>query len=108
LYEIDSKVEIGCEELCICDVSGEMLCKPRCAKLTAILDKCVRVKNATDACCEIEFCDVTLDDHEQPGMMTLAPMMEKGDKDSKSNEADVEDSHCMYKGKKYKIGKSEN
>lgn len=43
-----------------------MNCKSRCPQRNHTrLDKCVFVKDPKDVCCQLQLCDVTLDDHEQ-------------------------------------------
>lgn len=58
-------------------------------------DHCVTVKDANDACCEVQLCDVTLDDHEQTGFV---PMTGQSRED-----VDTEATACEYKGKKYTL-----
>uniref|UniRef100_T1PDW3 Fibronectin type 3 n=1 Tax=Musca domestica TaxID=7370 RepID=T1PDW3_MUSDO len=66
IYKFRERLEIGCEQICHCDEGGIMNCKPRCPERNHTRpDKCVFVKDPKDVCCQLEFCDVTLDDHEQ-------------------------------------------
>jgi hypothetical protein len=91
-YDINERIEIGCEELCKCHEDGEVICMPRCPKMNMTKsDHCVTVKDVNDSCCDVQLCDVTLDDHEQTGFI---PMV------GQSRE-EVEPEMCEYKGKKY-------
>ncbi|XP_041565080.1 putative epidermal cell surface receptor isoform X5 [Drosophila elegans] len=67
VYKFRERLEIGCEQICHCAEGGVMDCRPRCPERNHTrLDKCVFVKDPKDVCCQLELCDVTLDDHEQP------------------------------------------
>lgn len=91
-YETNARVDIGCEKICMCHESGEMFCTPRCdySNMTKS-EHCVTVKDPKDSCCEVQLCDVTLDDHEQAGM-AVAPTKGMG-----------EGFMCEHKGKKYPL-----
>uniref|UniRef100_A0A1B0D4W7 Epidermal cell surface receptor n=1 Tax=Phlebotomus papatasi TaxID=29031 RepID=A0A1B0D4W7_PHLPP len=87
MYAFGATIEEGCEKICKCQTTGEVTCEPRCHKMNETSsDQCVKVKDPTDICCEIELCDVTLGDGEPPA----------GDK--------RDERPCEYKGQQYKIG----
>ncbi|XP_055685894.1 putative epidermal cell surface receptor isoform X1 [Lutzomyia longipalpis] len=87
-YGFGATIEEGCERVCKCHGTGQVTCEPRCHKMNETSsDQCVKVKDPTDLCCEIELCDVTLGDGE--------PHM--GDKN-------MGDRPCEYKGQQYKLG----
>lgn len=64
---------------CLCHESGQIRCEPRCKRpmgnQTRSEQQCVKVKDPMDSCCEIELCDVTLDEHDPqtPPMMMMEP-----------------------------------
>lgn len=74
-YMINERIEDGCANICKCVSSSVPVeCQPRCPKknrTTVMHEQCVTVPDPKDGCCEIEFCDVTLDDHEQSTMATV-------------------------------------
>lgn len=76
-YAINERIEDGCEEICKCMASsGSVECEARCPKMnhtTAMHEQCVTVPDPKDLCCHIELCDVTLDDHEQGGAISIVP-----------------------------------
>lgn len=77
VYKFRERKEIGCEQICHCDEGGIMNCRPRCPERNHTrADKCVYVKDPKDVCCQLELCDVTLDDHEQ--QQPLAPILHNG------------------------------
>lgn len=95
VYAVDERIEIGCDEICSCHKNGEMICVPRCAKMNMTYsDHCVTVKDTKDPCCEVQLCDVSLDDHEQNGFIPMTGQ-------SREDGTDVEPIECEYKGKKY-------
>lgn len=115
VYKFRERLEIGCEQICHCDDGGIMDCRPRCPeKNHTRADKCVYVKDPKDVCCQLELCDVTLDDHEQQ-----QPALQ-----SNNNEEPEEPSHqeniygfqeqardaggaaqtCTFKGSEYEVG----
>lgn len=95
-YDVSLRIEIECEELCVCNEMGNMTCTPRCnnGNMTRS-EHCVTVKDTKDSCCEVELCDVTLDDHEQSPMV-IVPMVTKEQPSAAKFE-------CDYKGKKYAL-----
>ena len=96
-YSINERIEIGCEEICTCHESGEMKCTPRCPKMNMTnSDHCVTVKDSKDSCCEVQLCDVSLDDHEQTGFVPMTGQ-------SKDDDDDALAGGCEYKGKKYRL-----
>ncbi|XP_011192647.3 putative epidermal cell surface receptor isoform X2 [Zeugodacus cucurbitae] len=111
VYKFRERLEIGCEQICHCDEGGVMNCKSRCPERNHTrLDKCVYVKDPKDICCQLELCDVTLDDHEQTASPPTA-QNSIGDEQYGSEEArDIsgaggEDSaDCEYKGQHYHDG----
>lgn len=97
--KVNEKIEEGCIEKCICEASGKMMCVPRCPAVNHTSDQCVTVRDPKDMCCEIELCDVTLDDHEQSPIVVVPPP---------TTEKDINDEskfHCEYKDNKYTVGK---
>src|SRR5690349_925355 len=32
-YEVNERIEIGCDDICVCQLDGEVLCSPRCPKM---------------------------------------------------------------------------
>lgn len=115
VYKFRERLEIGCEQICHCADGGIMDCRPRCPeKNHTRADKCVYVKDPKDVCCQLELCDVTLDDHEQQ-----QPVLQ-----SNNNEDPEEPSHqeniygfqeqardaggaaqtCTFKGSEYEVG----
>lgn len=102
-YKFRERLEIGCDEICHCDEGGKMNCRPRCTERNHTrLEKCVLVKDPKDICCQLELCDVTLDDHEQTQLPSTS---QNGNENSISpNEDDDPSEHCLAKGITYKIG----
>ncbi|CAH1719991.1 unnamed protein product [Chironomus riparius] len=97
MYAVDERIEIGCDEICSCHKNGEMICVPRCAKMNMTYsDHCVTVKDTKDACCEVQLCDVSFDDHEQNGFIPMTGQ-------SREDGTDLETIECEYKGKKYSL-----
>lgn len=95
-YDINERIEIGCEEVCICHEDEEVICTPRCPKMNMTKsDHCVTVKDVNDSCCDVQLCDVTLDDHEQTGFLPMAGQSRE--------EPDAEANECEHKGKKYTL-----
>lgn len=64
---------------CLCHESGQIRCEPRCqpsmGNQTRSEQQCVKVKDPMDACCEIELCDVSLDEHDVSQPMMIEPTM---------------------------------
>lgn len=98
MYAANERIEIGCEEICTCHGdSGEMICTTRCPKMNMTnSDHCVTVKDKNDPCCEVQLCDVSLDDHEQNGFVPMTGQ-------SKEDGVELESMECEHKGKKYKL-----
>nr|XP_036234003.1 putative epidermal cell surface receptor isoform X1 [Bactrocera oleae]XP_036234004.1 putative epidermal cell surface receptor isoform X1 [Bactrocera oleae] len=112
VYKFRERLEIGCEQICHCEEGGVMNCKSRCPERNHTrLDKCVYVKDPKDICCQLELCDVTLDDHEQTASPPTA-QNSIGDEQYGSEEArDIsgagggeEAADCEYKGQHYHDG----
>ncbi|XP_050317125.1 putative epidermal cell surface receptor isoform X3 [Bactrocera neohumeralis] len=111
VYKFRERLEIGCEQICHCDEGGVMNCKSRCPERNHTrLDKCVYVKDPKDICCQLELCDVTLDDHEQTASPPTA-QNSIGDEQYGSEEArdlsgagGEEAPDCEYKGQHYHDG----
>lgn len=101
LFSPNERIEMGCDEICACHSDGEMFCTPRCQKTNMTnSDHCVTVKDPKDACCEVQLCDVSLDDHEQNGfvpMMSTAGQLKEGGVELEVGR------ECEHKGKKYKL-----
>ncbi|XP_026314931.1 putative epidermal cell surface receptor isoform X3 [Hyposmocoma kahamanoa] len=64
-YVAGAKWNIGCEQQCSCEANSVVMCKPRCKKLEQS-DQCINVQDPNDECCEVQVCDVSHDDHEEP------------------------------------------
>ncbi|XP_023303318.2 putative epidermal cell surface receptor isoform X3 [Lucilia cuprina] len=110
IYKFRERLEIGCEQICHCDEGGIMNCKPRCPERNHTrLDKCVFVKDPKDVCCQLELCDVTLDDHEQtPSPPTAHNSIGDegyGFQEGRDVDGAVSDAVCEYKGQMYTDGK---
>lgn len=108
-YKPHEKIENGCTEICQCQNNGTVSCKPRCPKMNhTTSEQCVTVRDPKDSCCEIELCDVTLDDHEQSPIVVVPPPITKklpaeihhlnGIGDSDEGEM-----LCEHKGRSYTI-----
>ncbi|XP_037041376.1 putative epidermal cell surface receptor isoform X2 [Bradysia coprophila] len=103
-YKPNDRIEDGCDLLCTCEQNGNISCTPRCPKMNQTTsEKCVKVKDPKDVCCEIELCDVTLDDHEQSPFVVVPPpssveKLTQTPKDTKDQK------DCLHKGEYYKIG----
>ncbi|TMW48294.1 hypothetical protein DOY81_006625 [Sarcophaga bullata] len=111
IYKFRERLEIGCEEICHCDEGGIMNCRPRCPERNHTrLDKCVFVKDPKDVCCQLELCDVTLDDHEQtPSPPTahnsIGDEAGYGFQEGRDVDGAATDAICEYKGEMYADGK---
>lgn len=123
-----------CEMRCLCDADGDIRCNPRCqpsmGNQTRSEQQCVKVKDPADSCCEIELCDVTLDDHEPPPMEPLIPTAttqqplpvtvppptttvssssaDNGEKNKKTAEKSSTSRMCEHKGRTYGPGEQFN
>lgn len=97
VYALNERIEIGCDKICTCQMNGEMRCEERCAKINMTnSDHCVTVKDSKDPCCEVQLCDVSLDDHEQNGFVPMTGQ-------SKEDSIELEKIECIHKGRKYKL-----
>lgn len=102
-YELNEEIKDGCTQICQCNDNSEVTCRPRCPKMNhTTSEQCVTFRDPNDSCCEIELCDVTLDDHEQSPIVIVPPPMTTepsiiGKNSSKG--------HCEHKNKTYTIGK---
>lgn len=100
MYKPNDRIEEGCDVLCTCERTGNISCIPRCPKMNQTTsEQCVKVKDPKDSCCEIELCDVTLNDHEQSPFVVVPPptSVEKLTMSPK-------DKDCEHKGQHYKLG----
>ncbi|XP_016985746.1 putative epidermal cell surface receptor isoform X3 [Drosophila rhopaloa] len=111
VYKFRERLEIGCEQICHCAEGGVMDCRPRCPERNHTrLDKCVFVKDPKDVCCQLELCDVTLDDHEQQP----TPLQSNTNEDpedqnpfafqEQGRDAGSVKPTCTFKGAKYEVG----
>lgn len=91
-YQLNEKIEDGCEMICHCREMGKVECMPRCPEIMKKSDRCVIVKDTEDSCCEKQLCDVSLDDHEESGFVPL-----------NEEEKSLKKVECMFKGKSYKL-----
>uniref|UniRef100_A0A1A9VGW7 Epidermal cell surface receptor n=1 Tax=Glossina austeni TaxID=7395 RepID=A0A1A9VGW7_GLOAU len=106
VYKFRERLEIGCEQICHCDEGGVMNCKPRCAARNHTrLDKCVFVKDPKDVCCQLQLCDVTLDDHEQTPSPPVAQNAIGDDNYGFHGLHDSIKGDCDFKGQYYEDGK---
>lgn len=104
---LEDRIEIDCDSICKCmGESGKVECEPRCPKMNhTTSEQCVTVPDPKDSCCQIELCDVTLDDHEQSGgIVVVPPPPSLTEKLMKENSSAVDQHHCMHKDRKYKRG----
>ncbi|XP_068153803.1 putative epidermal cell surface receptor isoform X2 [Drosophila tropicalis] len=113
-YKFRERLEIGCDEICHCEEAGKMNCRPRCPeKNHTRADKCVYVKDPKDVCCQLELCDVTLDDHEQQhgqqngldDQQHLLFNLQEQARDAGSAHAEPT---CSFKGATYEVGQQFN
>ncbi|KMZ01962.1 putative epidermal cell surface receptor isoform X3 [Drosophila simulans] len=111
VYKFRERLEIGCEQICHCAEGGIMDCRPRCPERNHTrLDKCVYVKDPKDVCCQLELCDVTLDDHEQQP----TPLQSTNNEDpeeidpfrfqEQARDAGGAKPTCTFKGAEYDVG----
>ncbi|KRK03130.1 uncharacterized protein Dyak_GE24910, isoform C [Drosophila yakuba] len=111
IYKFRERLEIGCEQICHCAEEGVMDCRPRCPERNHTrMDKCVYVKDPKDVCCQLELCDVTLDDHEQqptPQQNTNNEDPEEIDPfrfQEQARDAGGAKPTCTFKGTEYDVG----
>lgn len=109
--------------MCKCLYGNDTIeCEPRCPKMNhTTSEQCVTVPDPKDACCQLELCDVTLDDHEQTsGAIVVVPpptammdtinnstksmLVEKNEKIKNDGDIDEGQYHCVHKEKKYRKG----
>ncbi|XP_020818431.1 putative epidermal cell surface receptor isoform X2 [Drosophila serrata] len=111
IYKFRERLEIGCDQICHCAEGGVMDCRPRCPERNHTrADKCVYVKDPKDVCCQLELCDVTLDDHEQqptPAQNTYNE--ESGEHNifafqEQARDAGHVSARCTFKGSEYEVG----
>lgn len=111
VYKFRERLEIGCEQICHCAEGGVMDCRPRCPERNHTrLDKCVYVKDPKDVCCQLELCDVTLDDHEQQP----TPLQSNNNEDpeeidpfrfqEQARDTGGAKPTCTFKGAEYDVG----
>ncbi|XP_065166990.1 putative epidermal cell surface receptor isoform X2 [Atheta coriaria] len=62
-YNRGDVIKEGCNEICSCEASGKLSCKPRCNPITKTSDKCLEIPDKNDPCCKTVICDVTLKDN---------------------------------------------
>lgn len=105
----EDRIEIDCDTICKCmGESGKVECEPRCPKMNhTTSEQCVTVPDPKDSCCQIELCDVTLDDHEQSSgaIVVVPPPPSMIEKTSKDNSTSVDQKHCVHENRTYKRGK---
>ncbi|XP_064549341.1 putative epidermal cell surface receptor isoform X1 [Drosophila montana] len=119
VYKFRERLEIGCEQICHCDEGGVMDCRPRCPERNHTrADKCVYVKDPKDVCCQLELCDVTLDDHEQQQPLAPLPSLHGGQNsigdeheqersfglEEQARDASGATPTCSFKGAQYELG----
>lgn len=113
-YAYDARIEDGCDRLCKCMApDGQVECQPRCPKMNhTTSEQCVTVPDPNDSCCKIEFCDVSLDGHEQTsgGGIVVVPPPAGGHANNNNNANNNSDDEstdsdgkwdCEHKGNKY-------
>ncbi|XP_055377389.1 putative epidermal cell surface receptor isoform X2 [Condylostylus longicornis] len=117
MYRPRERLEIGCEQICFCENDGNMNCRKRCPeRIHSPQEKCVLVKDPKDICCQLEFCDVTLDGHEQtePPSTSSSSLISMSSNNSNSDEENndliqpingtILDNSCQFKDNMYKFG----
>ncbi|XP_017031652.1 putative epidermal cell surface receptor isoform X3 [Drosophila kikkawai] len=111
IYKFRERLEIGCDQICHCAEGGVMDCRPRCPERNHTrADKCVYVKDPKDVCCQLELCDVTLDDHEQqPTPAQSSNNEESGEHNifafqEQARDAGHATASCTFKGSEYEVG----
>lgn len=104
---LEDRIEIDCDMICKCmGESGKVECEPRCPKMNhTTSEQCVTVPDPKDSCCQIELCDVTLDDHEQSGaIVVVPPPPSMAEKLMNENSSSIDQHHCVHKDRTYKKG----
>ncbi|XP_026843853.1 putative epidermal cell surface receptor isoform X1 [Drosophila persimilis] len=116
VYKFRERLEIACDQICHCAEGGVMDCRPRCPERNHTrADKCVYVKDPKDVCCQLELCDVTLDDHEQPQSPPQNSVNEDSEEEhhqqehlyglqEQARDAGGATSGCTFKGSQYEVG----
>ncbi|SPP84155.1 blast:Putative epidermal cell surface receptor [Drosophila guanche] len=115
VYKFRERLEIACDQICHCAEGGVMDCRPRCPERNHTrADKCVYVKDPKDVCCQLELCDVTLDDHEQPQTSPQNSVNEDSEEEhhlehvyglqEQARDAGGALSGCTFKGSQYEVG----